>query len=61
MRICKKTDSNSEHSIHLPTVEHLTEPQKKAGNEWFPRDCPVLGPELGIWPIPILTVALESR
>ena len=42
-------------------MEHLTEPQKKAGNEWFPRDCPVLGPELGTCPISVFTVALRSR
>lgn len=56
-----KTDSNSEHSVHSPTMEHLTEPQKKAGNEWLLRDCPLQGTELGTWPIPIFTVALRSR
>lgn len=42
-------------------MEHLTEPQRKAGNEQLLRDCPVLGPELGVWPIPVFTVALRSR
>ena len=42
-------------------MEHLTEPQRKAGNERLLRDCPVLGPELGIWPIPVFIVALRSR